>query len=228
MSSVCAGHRSTAHGLRLPQGTKSSANITVYFFLHARYDTAQYLRAESNRDTIECRLLNVVLNATCEPRHLIAFQYIGSYLVPWASRALARECARNPRVLIRPVPHCDANTAFDSHAGRDDVLVVRLLLLEKCGRRWEGHTDIELGDGDLKAESSELLHDGLQAGGDLTDDEVALEANTVKRDAVRFERCHEVEQSGRLGASVLDVVLVDVELGVGVCRPRCLKANADV
>ena len=63
---------------------------------------------------------------------------------------------------------------------------------------------------------------------DLAHDEVALEADTVERDALGLERLDEVKERGRLRAGVLDVVLVDVELGVGVGSPGGLERDADV
>lgn len=70
----------------------------------------------------------------------------------------------------------------------DDSLEVLLLLLKKRCRLGERHTDVELGDGDLEAECSELLHALNERRGDLADDEVALEADAVDRDALLLQR----------------------------------------
>lgn len=52
----------------------------------------------------------------------------------------------------------------------------------------EGHTDIELGDGDLNADGGELAHYRGKRSRDLADDEVALEANAIDGHAGGLER----------------------------------------
>ena len=151
-----------------------------------------------------------------------------AYRVPWAGLALAREGVRHPRVLVGEVPDGNANAGRDGIARRNDVLEVGLLLREQRRGSGERHADVELGDGDLDAGRGERLELRLEVRRDLADDEVALEADTVEWDACGLERLDEVEQRGRLGAGVLNIILVDVELGGGVGSARGLESNADV
>lgn len=69
------------------------------------------------------------------------------------------------------------------------------------GRR-EGHADVELRDGDLEAKGCDLGHDGRHGGGDFTDDEVALEPDTVEGNAGGLERLDEVDHCRRLRTSI--------------------------
>ena len=151
-----------------------------------------------------------------------------TYRVPWASSALSAEGVGHPRVLVGEVPDSHANAGRDGIARRNDVLEVGLLLREQRRGGGERHADVELGDGDLDTGRGERLELRLQVRWDLADDEVALEADTVEWDACRLERLDEVEQRGRLGAGVLNVVLVDVELGGRVGGARGLESDADV
>lgn len=151
-----------------------------------------------------------------------------SHLIPRASSALTRERLGNPRVLVRPVPDGDTDAPSDTLARLDHRRVVGLLLLEQRRRRRELHADVELGEGDLHTRGGETLEVGLQARGQLADDEVALEADAVERDVLRLERLDEVEHRGGLRARPLDVVVVDVELRVGVGGPRSVERDLDV
>ena len=153
---------------------------------------------------------------------------ICTYRIPRASLALTREGVRHPGVLIGPVPDGDANTSLDSLAGSDDGLIVLLLLGEERRGGRERHADIELGDGNLDTSSRERRELRLEVGRDLADDEMALESDTIERHAGGLEGLDEVEQRRGLRAGVLNVVLVDVELGVRIGRTRCLKGDADV
>lgn len=102
--------------------------------------------------------------------------------------------------LISEVPHSDAHTARHRLARVNDRLEVLLLLLEERRRLGERHADVELCDGNLEAERGELLHALDERRRDLADDEVALEANAVDRDALLLQRRHEVLQCGRFRA----------------------------
>ena len=130
--------------------------------------------------------------------------------------------------LVRPVPDRDTDALLDVHARLHDALVILLLLREQRVCLGEGHADVELRDCDLDAERGELLQHRLERRGDLPDDEVALEADTVNRDAVGEELFDEVEHRGRLRARLLDVVVVDVQLRVRVRRAGGLKCDGDV
>lgn len=141
---------------------------------------------------------------------------------------MAGERARYPRVFVRIVPDRDTDASRDGVASSNDVLIVRLLLCEKRVGLGEGHADVELRDGYFDAEGRESLELGLQTGGDLPNDEMALEANTVDGYAIGLEGLHEVQHRGSLRACVLEVVLVDVQLGIGVCGTSGLEGSSDV
>ena len=81
--------------------------------------------------------------------------------------------------LVGVVPNGDTNTVLDSHALLDDGLVIRLLLSEEGSRGRESHADVEFRDRDFETERRELLHDRRHSRRNLTDDEVALEANSA-------------------------------------------------
>ena len=57
---------------------------------------------------------------------------------------------------------------------------------------------------------------------------MALEADTIDGHAGGLERLDKVEQGCCLGAGVLDVVLVDVDLGARVCCASGVESNLDV
>lgn len=130
--------------------------------------------------------------------------------------------------LVTEVPDGDTNATLDRHALLDDSRVVGLLLVERVRRRRQRHADIELSDGDFKTEGGELVHDRRHARGDLTDDEVALETDTVELHAGVKHRFGEVEESSSLCTGVLIVVLVDVELGSGIGGRCSLESDVDV
>ena len=134
---------------------------------------------------------------------------------------------RSTTHLIREVPDGHTDASCDGVALRGHRLVVRFLLVKERSRRREGHADVELGDSNFNAESSELRQHGRKARRDLADDEVALEADTVDRHALLLERLDEVEHRGRLRARLLDVVVVDVQLRVRVRRASRVERDLD-
>lgn len=141
---------------------------------------------------------------------------------------MAREGRRDPRVLVGPVPDGDTDAAIDGHTRTDDSVVVGLLLLEELRSRGEGHADVELGDRHLDALRSELCPVGREALRKLADDKVALEANTIERNAGGLEALDEIEHCSGLGARAFNVVVVDVELRVGVGCPSGVQSNLNV
>ena len=141
---------------------------------------------------------------------------------------MSGERVRHPRVLVGVIPNRDTNTALHDLACLDHVLVISLLLLEQRRGGWERHPDVEFRNGDLDAESGEGLEVGLEVGGDLTDDEVALEADAVDGDVGGLERFDEVEHSGSFGALLLNVIVVDVELRSGIGSACGLEGGRNV
>lgn len=118
--------------------------------------------------------------------------------------------------LISEVPDGDAYASGDRLASRNDVLVVSRLLVEQGLGGREGHTNIELGDGDLDSDGGELTHNRGERSRDLANDEVALEANAIDGHARGLERLDKVQQGSSLRAGGFDVVVIDVKLGAGV------------
>ena len=57
---------------------------------------------------------------------------------------------------------------------------------------------------------------------------MALETDSVNRRAVRLELLDEVEHGSGFCTAVFDVVVVNVEFGVGVCGPGSTEGNVDV
>lgn len=90
--------------------------------------------------------------------------------------------------------------------------------------------DINLGVGNLNTLGSELLQDGGQAGGgtDLTDDEVALETDTVDLDASSLDEVDNSQSGGQLGTGEFDGIIVVVELGGGVGSGGGGEGDGDV
>lgn len=141
---------------------------------------------------------------------------------------MAGERARYPRVFVRVVPDRDTDASRDGVASSNDVLIVRLLLRQERVGLGEGHADVELRDGHFDTKSCESLELGLQAGGDLPNDEMTLEANAVDGYAIGLEGLHEVQHRCGLRACVLEVVLVDVQLGIGICGTSGLEGSSNV
>lgn len=111
--------------------------------------------------------------------------------------------------LVIEVPDGDTDTAIDLQASTDDGGVVHGLLLD--GGVVGGHgrvADIELGIGNLDALGSELLEDRGQVvrARDLSDDEVALETDTVDLHTGALDEIHNREGFGQLGVCVLNVL----------------------
>lgn len=114
-------------------------------------------------------------------------------------------------------PDGDTNASWELHAGLDDLLVVRDLLVDLGGGGWHVHSDVELGDGDVKAGVVEELEWGLVVwDGAVADDQVRLGSNTVDWDTSSLEAVDEGDEVGELGGGVVEVVVVEVELAVWI------------
>lgn len=120
---------------------------------------------------------------------------------PGQPLVLPPSASNPPTHLISEVPHRDANTPAHGVTRPHDSLVVSLLLLEARLGRWERReADVELGNRDLDAERGELLYVLLQRGGDLANDEVALDADAVDGHPGCLEGLDEVLERCRLRA----------------------------
>lgn len=107
---------------------------------------------------------------------------------------MTREGVRHPRVLVCPVPQGNSDASIDGLACRDHIAVVGLLLGELRLSGGEGHTNVELGDGDLDARGGERFELLLEVSRHLADDEVALEADAVQGHVGGLERLDEVQE----------------------------------
>jgi len=141
---------------------------------------------------------------------------------------LSAEGVGDPRVLIGVIPDGYSNTSCDGLASGDDGLVISLLLGKESSGGREGHADIELSNGNFNTESGERSKVGLKGRGNLTDDKVALDTNTVEGDTLGLQTLDEVDHSSRLCTGILNVVVIDVELGIGVGCTSGLEGNGDV
>ncbi len=133
--------------------------------------------------------------------------------------ALAAEGLGDPAVLVGVRPNGDTDAAGHIEARADDVGIVVTLSDSSGGGGRQGRVaDIELSVGDLDAESGEALQGGGEArtGGGAADDEMALEANTIDLCARCLHGLDQLDGKVGLGAVVLQVVVVVVQLGVGV------------
>lgn len=83
-------------------------------------------------------------------------------------------------------------------------------MLQLLGGDGQLHTDIELSDGNLDAESGELPNVLLDICGHGADDEMGLETDTVDGRPDSFERLDEPDYSRGFGAQTIDVVVVDL------------------
>src|SRR5690606_30872225 len=137
-------------------------------------------------------------------------------LVPQVGVAVAGEGVGDPRAAVAHPPDRDAHAAVHAHAGRGDGRVVLGLLGEFVLVGGQGDAHVQFGDGHLQAQVHEALHVLCHVGGNLADDEVALQADPVQRHALVQQVAGEAVQGVALRVEALDVVVVDVELRVGV------------
>ena len=151
-----------------------------------------------------------------------------AYLIPRTRSALTRERARNPREFVCPIPQGDPDAALDAHTCRRNGRVICLLLREQRRRRRQRHAHIELRHCHLDPRCRELIPVRGKALRQLSDNEVALEANAVNRYILRLEALDEVQHRGRLRTRALGVEFVDVKLRGRVCCPRCFESDWDV
>lgn len=129
-------------------------------------------------------------------------------------------------------PHRDANTGTRSKTStRHGAIVGGLLRQAGRRRRQAGEADIELGVGDLDAQRGKGvdLREQRRGAGRLADDEVALQTDAVDAGAaVGLDLLDEGDGVGGLGAGVLDVVVIVVELGGRVGGGGGGKGQGDV
>lgn len=124
-----------------------------------------------------------------------------------------------PRVLVRDTPDRDADTLGNIEAGLGDNGVI-------VGG---GRTDIELSDGNfLNTSGSHLLESRLDTVGG-TGVEMGLGADTVDGDALGNPLLDVGDHTSLKlgGVGVLNAIVVDVQLGVGVGGAGGAESNAD-
>ena len=124
-----------------------------------------------------------------------------------------------PRVLVRDTPDGDTDTLGDVEAGLGDGGVVSS----------RGSADVELSDGNLLDTSgSQSLESALDTIGG-TGVEMGLRTNTVDGDALGNPLLDVGDHTGLElgGVGVVNAVIVDVQLGVGVGGAGSAEGNAD-
>lgn len=122
------------------------------------------------------------------------------------SAASPSKNARNPGVLVRPVPDGYADAFLDFVAGSDRRGVVLSLLLLVLVGLWFIRADVELGDGDFEAQVCEGFHVGylILERWSRADDEVVLKANAIDLDAVGLNELDDVLSCGGFRAGGFD------------------------
>lgn len=140
-----------------------------------------------------------------------------------ARLSLSAEGARDPRVLVVKVPDGDTHAPGHGKTGaHDSTIIIGLLGVAGSIGGKTRESDVELSVSDIDVECDEGVEDVGQIGlaGRSTDDEVALEANTVDRCASSLYGFDDVECRGGFRPGVLDVVVVVVQAGVWI-RGSC-------
>lgn len=125
--------------------------------------------------------------------------------------------ARAPAVRVTDAPDGDSDAVGDVEArlGRRDVVL--------AGRA----DDVELRDGALRGGRAQGRH-GTRGGGGQASGKVALGADSVDRGAGGAPRLDLGDHALCLGVRCLvEVIVVDVELGVGVCGAGGVEGGGD-
>jgi len=129
-------------------------------------------------------------------------------------------------VSIIDTPDGDTNTLGVSHASLGDTGVVSALLGDLGGVRWQSHTNIQLGDGNIEAGSGEGGKWGGEGwDGTVANNQVSLSTNTMDGDTTADETVDQSNEVGELGARVVQVVIVKVQLCAGVGSSGGLEGN---
>ncbi|KAI6758704.1 hypothetical protein HG530_010944 [Fusarium avenaceum] len=133
--------------------------------------------------------------------------------------------------------HSDTNTSLDVHARADHPGVGIGVGLEFLCVGRGVHADIQLSVGNVHVQVGEALEDGSKLGarggrrvlgrGALAG-HVGLETNTVDAKAVRLHKLGDADGTLGLGITVLEVVVVVVELGLRVCSLSHAEGDGDV
>ena len=127
---------------------------------------------------------------------------------------------------IIDTPDGDTNTLGVSHTSLGDAGIVSALLGDLGGVRWQGHTDIQLGDGNIEAGSGEGGKWGGEGwDGTVANNQVRLSTNTVDGDTTADETIDQGNEVGELGARVVQVIVVEEQLCVGVGSSGSLEGN---
>lgn len=120
-------------------------------------------------------------------------------------------------MTIINTPDGDTNTLGLVQATLDDISEVSALLGNLGGIRWQGHTDVQLGDGNVETGSSKSVECTANVwNGTVANNQVALSANTVDRGTTADETVSQCDEIGKLATRVVQVVVVEVQLGCWV------------
>lgn len=113
-------------------------------------------------------------------------------------------------------PHCDANTGARSKTSTCHRAIIRGLLRQASRRRRqarETHIDLRVRHLDAKRSKGIDLGQQRRLAGRRPHNEMPLQTDAVNLGAVRLDLLDEGHGVGGLGARVLDVVVVIVQLG---------------
>lgn len=138
---------------------------------------------------------------------------------------------------MRTYPDSDTNTSPDVHARADHPGVGIGVGLEFLCVGRGVHADIQLSVGDVHVQVGEALEDsgklgarrsrGVLSRGALAG-HVGLKTNPVDAKAVRLDKLGDADGTLGLGSAILEVVVVVVELGLGVCSQGHAEGDGDV
>jgi len=157
-------------------------------------------------------------------------------VVPEQSRTLTRESAGNPRVLIRDTPDSDTNTSLNVHARTNHASISISVGLELLLGSRGVHADIKLSVSNINVELCEAVENlgelcarGSRCvlSGSALAGHVSLKTNTVNAKTVRLDQLGDANSTLGLGTTVLEVVVVVVQLGSRVGSKSHAESNRD-
>lgn len=160
-------------------------------------------------------------------------------LIPHQRRALGREHARNPRVLITHTPQRNAHTPRRIHTAPHQPRIRIRLRRELLRRRRRVHAHVELSvrhvHAEVRVQAQHALEHVLRGRGrrlraGRLGGHVALQADAVDLLAVGLHELHDARGAESFGGrgAVLEVVVVVVELRGGVGGRGEAEGDGDV
>ena len=102
-----------------------------------------------------------------------------------------------------------------------------LLPLKERGGLGECHSDVEFGNSHLDTKVDVGLKDRFDVGC-ASDEQMTLKTNAVQRDSIGLELLDQVHHGGVLRTTILEVVVVDIQLDGRVGGLGCFEGNGNV